>query len=205
MKSLVSGDIIELYLEDIRKYCYLKFIDKRKFFDNVSNPFQFRVGSRLVPDRIISINDIDFSALFLSPWHLMGHKELLKIGRWNVVGSQKLFDYDFIQHHYKMSWPPNLLTIPSEAKQWRVLKNIDNVNEGLIVSYDRCEHLEDSGNHGALNFEFRIRIEQMKIEGRLGDLDKHSWDKYDHILFEQFSAIPAYTKLPAAIQGKLIE
>lgn len=205
MKRLNSGDIVEVFLEPIRKYCYLKFVDKREYYNSINCPFQFRVSKFVVDDKLDSVCDIDFSDLFISPWHLMGHNELLKTGRWNIVGNQKLLNSDFVQHHYKMVWPPNLLADPLQVKQWRVLKNIDNVNEGILVSYEKCKHLEYCGNHGALNLEQRVIIEQLKIEGRLDTIEKINWDKYDHILFQQFKYMPINTQLPSNITGHLIE
>ncbi len=205
MKRLLSGDIIEIFIRDIEMYCYCKYVDKRKFYDDISYPFQFRISKDLKKIRTSSPSEIDFSKLLFSPWHLMGHMDLIKNGRWKVIGKQHLSEEDMKQHHYKMEWPPSLISIPSEVSQWRVIKNIDNVNDGIIVSHHQCRHLEYSGNHGALNFEFRIVLEHHKIEGTIDTIVKDNWDKYDHILFARHYDMPVFNSLPVEYQGYLIE
>ena len=204
MKRLKSGDIIEIFLPAIKRYCYCKYIDKRKYQDSVSYPFQLRLSSLLSTSKQ-ELNNIDFSKLLFSPWHLTGHRKLVETGQWKVIGNLQPNSADFIKHHYKMEWPPNLLAIPNQVKQWRVLKDIEDVNKGVLVNYEQCSHLEYTGNHGALNFELRILVEYLKIENRLRDIDKTNWSKYEYILFEQFSAIPIYINLEASKQGRLIE
>ena len=204
MRKLVSGSIIEIYVKDINRYIYIKYIDVRDLIKEMSYPFQFRIYRDFYTKPLISIDNLNFSDLLISPLHLTGFKELIKTGEWKVIDSQDLTDYDKLQHHYKMAWPPSLIVHFDDVKQWRVLKNINNVNQGEIVPYYRCAHLEYAENLGASHLSLRVTIEYWKANGQEVNLDKSKWSKFDHVLYSRYVNMPLYTKVPEEFKGKLL-
>lgn len=204
MKKLVSGHIIEVYLKEIKCYVYLKHIDVRDFFEKMSYPFQFRIHRTFYKDPLSSSENLNFSDLLISPLHLTGFKEFLKTGEWKIVSKQDITEYDMIQHHYKEAWPPSLIVNFENVKQWRVLKNINNVNEGQIVPYYRCAHLEYAENLGAGHLSLRVIIEYFKAMRQVIKLNKTKWDKFDHVLYSRYINMPLYMDVPDEFKGRLL-
>ncbi|MFT4019238.1 MAG: hypothetical protein QM668_19905 [Agriterribacter sp.] len=135
---------------------------------------------------------------------MTGFKELIKTDEWKIVGIQTLTEYDKKQHHYKKAWPPSLIAMFDNVKQWRVLKDINNVNKGEIVPYFRCAHLEYAENLGASHLAFRAIIEYWKSKAEKIDLDKSLWNKFDYVLFSRYINMPLYAVVPDKFKGKLI-
>ncbi|PVD53010.1 hypothetical protein DC498_06490 [Terrimonas sp.] len=204
MRKLVSGSIIEVYVKEINRYVYLKYIDVREFIEKMSYPFQFRIHRFFYKQPLTSIENLNFSDLLISPLHLTGFKELIKTGEWKVVGVQDITNYDKLQHHYKMAWPPSLIVLFDNVEQWRVLKNINNVNEGQIVPYYRCAHLEYAENLGASHLLLRVIIEYYKAKSQEVNLDKSKWGKFDYVLYSRYVNMPLYTEVPDEFKGKLL-
>lgn len=204
MKRLDSGSIIEIYVKEINRYIYVKYIDVRKLVKDVSYPFQFRLHRDFFREPVIDVDNLNFSYLLISPLHLTGFKELIKTDEWKIVGIQTLTEYDKKQHHYKKAWPPNLLVLFEDVKQWYVLKEINNINKGEIVPYFRCAHLEYAENLGASHLTLRVIVEHWKSKAGKIDLDKSLWDKFDYVLFSRYINMPLYTEVPDEFKGKLL-
>lgn len=204
MKKLVSGSIIEVNIKSIKSYIYMKYVDVRDFTKEVSYPFEFRIHYSFNTNPLHEVSELDFSDLLISPLHLTGFKELIKLGEWELVGFQDLTKYDKEQHYYKMAWPPNLMALVENVKQWRVLKNINNVNKGEIVPYELCSHLEYAENLGASHLSLRIMVEYYKIKKKKINFDKSIWDEFDRILLNRYIHMPAYVTIPDKFKGKLL-
>lgn len=204
MKHLSSGNIVQVYLRSIDRYICLKYIDVRDLTKEVSYPFQFRVHGNIKQNNKITNDELDFSDLLFSPLHLTGFNSLIKQGTWKILGTQDINEYDKSQHHYKMAWPPNLLAMFDEVKAWRVVKDINNVNEGILVPYSQCSHLEYAENLGVNHLEFRVMIEFYKMNGGKLSIDKTNWTKFDHVLFSRYINMPVYRFLPNEQKGKLL-
>jgi len=200
-----QGSIIEIKLEEINKFIYIKYMDMRKIINNVYFPFQFRVHSNLFFDIQSNTEDLNFSDLLFSPLHLTGFKEYLKIGKWRIVGSQELTEFDKKQHHYKMTWPISLTAKVNDVQNWRVIKDISTINEGEIVSYSRCKHLEYFNAFDASLLKLRILIEYNKKAKVNYEFDKSMWDKLDFIFYDRYSDMPAYVDLAKEVQGRLLD
>ena len=204
MKRLTTGSIIEVYVKELKLYIYMKYIDMRDFVREMSYPFQFRIYKDFFITPKPSVDDLNLSDLLISPLHLTGFKELIKVGEWKVLGNQNLTKYDTLQHQYKMAWPPSLIVMFDNVKQWRVLKDINNVNVGEVVPYFRCAHLEYAENLGASHLTLRVIVEYWKSkEGKI-DLDKSLWNKFDYVLFSRYINMPLYTEVPDKFKGKLL-
>ena len=103
MKRLTTGSIIEVYVKELKLYIYMKYIDMRDFVREMSYPFQFRIYKDFFITPKPSVDDLNFSDLLISPLHLTGFKELIKVGEWKVMGNQKVTNSDTLQHKYKMT------------------------------------------------------------------------------------------------------
>lgn len=204
MQKLVSGSVIEVYIENIRCYVYAKYIDVREFVEDASYPFQFRIHRDFCPVPLKSIDGLDFSNLLISPLHLTGFKELIKAGEWKIVGKQDITKYDKQQHCYKKAWPPNLLALFENVKQWYVLEDVNDINHGKVVPYYRCAHLEYAENLGAEHLSFRIIIEYYKANGQKVNFDKSKWNKFDYVLYSRYINMPLYLEVPDEFKGKLL-
>jgi hypothetical protein len=204
MKKLSSGCVIEIFIEKINRYIYVKYIDNRDFKDDVVYPFQFRIFTEYFTHT--SNSEFDFSDLLISPLHLTGFKELIFNNSWKIIGKQKITDDDICDHHYKMVWPPDLLAMFENVKKWRVIKNINNINEGVIVTYNKCAHLEYAENLEGIYLEFRVYIEFLKEQNRIAELDKSksAWNKFEQVLFSRYINMPLYKEMPKNHRGKLI-
>ena len=204
MLRINTGSIIEMYMHDINRYIYIKYIDVRKFIQNTSYPFQFRICSQFYNAPLNTFDSLHFEDLLLSPLHLTGFKELVQSGSWKIVSTQKISETDKKQHHYKMAWPPNILALFAEVKQWRVLEDLTNINHGKIVPYYRCAHLEYAENLGANHAMLRILIEYFKINQMAVDINKSDWNKFDDVLYDRYVNMPIYTQMPAQFRGMLL-
>lgn len=202
MTKIIPGSVIEIFLEDINRYVYVKYIDNRYFNRDILYPFQFRIFNEYFLQPIDV--DLDFSNLLISPLHLKGFKELLTNNSWTIIGKQPVSDADKNDHHYKMAWPPNLIADFEDVNQWRVIKDLNNINEGIIVPYEKCTHLEYAESLEGNYLKFRILLEFMKENDRLMELDKSKWDKFDHILFKRYTNMPIYRQVPLKHKGRLI-
>lgn len=200
-----QGSIIEVKLEEINKFIYIKYIDTKLIFNEVSFPFQFRIHSEFYVEKNLNPQSINFSNLLISPIHLTGFKVPIKLGEWKIVGIQESTEYDKIQHHYKMAWPPSLISKVSEVQKWRVVRDINNVNEGEIVTYSRCKHLEYKNAFDVSLLNLRILIEYNKKAKVKYEFDKSLWDKLDFVFFDRYSDMPAYVDLPKDVQGRLLD
>ena len=204
MQRLTTGSIIEVFIKDINRYAYLKYINVNDFIEHVNFPFQFRVNENFYKAPLEDTGSLDFDHLLFSPLHLAGFKDLIKIGEWKIKGKHDIAFYDKQQHHYKMAWPPSLIILFNDIKEWRVLEEINNINQGKLVPYERCAHLEYVENLGADYLSFRLIIEYYKAKGEKIDIDNSGWSKFEKALFSRYTNMPVYKNVPDEFKGRLL-
>ena len=154
-----TGDLIQIPLWGDLGYAYAKYIDLSKYSNM---PSLIKVYEYWTDSDIFDKDKIEDSKYLTQPMLVAGITNILRKGKWRVVGHVQLSEDDERIPHFRSHEPR--WEDENSAKEWCYIEDC-NVNKRVKVPFESIRHLERYVAQGTGNIEIKITMQIIKKEG----------------------------------------
>ncbi|MGZ5281352.1 MAG: hypothetical protein ACXWEY_03660 [Bacteroidia bacterium] len=196
--NIKHGDVVEIYLPNVEKFCHGKIIDPKQIKTAIDLPHFLLVNNDVFSQPTLTLETLN-RELLLAPFYIVGGSAAVTKFGWRIISNEHVSESEEWIPDTKEGWP--LFSNPPQRWGYKT-----KYSTKLIFSeWEKVKHLDNGVGKNIEVIPFLIEQELLKIEGKDIQIEYGIKNWLEQIIYDNYKQLPVYSKLPNELKGKAIQ